>query len=240
MLDRNLSKLIRKDFQIGNDEIEYTEAKEQFRLNEFELEQIRHRELEFTVNSSIKADNYKKKGCIVVKLHSYIHSEEYKICTYTVLIDDIERIIKLKNISRENMDKDIKKEYKEKIHNLENMIKSLEKEKIDLQNKNTELEYNLKMAQEEARASHQPWKNTISACFKYIFEVAEKGDIIPFTKTNPPENPNEKGVKIDILKEEIQSRMDGKEPITTVVSLLREAIPTHLRNPRGRSHKSQM
>lgn len=45
MLDRNLSKLIRKDFQIGNDEIEYTEAKEQFRLNEFDLEQIRHQEL---------------------------------------------------------------------------------------------------------------------------------------------------------------------------------------------------
>ncbi len=61
MLDRNLSKLIRKDFQIGNDEIEYTEAKEQFRLNEFDLEQIRHQELEFNVNSSIKAENYRKK-----------------------------------------------------------------------------------------------------------------------------------------------------------------------------------
>lgn len=238
MLDRNLSKLIRKDFQIGNDEIEYTEAKEQFSLNEFELEQIRHRELEFTVNSSIKADNYKKKGCIVVKLHSYIHSEEYKIYTYTVLIDDLKRIIKLKNLSRENMDKDIKKEYEEKIHNLENMIKSLEKEKIDLQNKNTELEYNLKMAQEESRASHQPWKNTISACFKYILEVAEKGDIVPFTKTNTSENPNEKGVKIDILKEKIKLRMNGEEPITTVVNLLKDAIPPHLRNPRGRSHKS--
>ena len=61
MLDRNLSKLIRKDFQIGNNEIEYTEAKEQFRLNEFDLKQIRHQELEFNVNSSIKAENYKKK-----------------------------------------------------------------------------------------------------------------------------------------------------------------------------------
>lgn len=114
MLDRNLSKLIRKDFQIGNDEIEYTEAKEQFRLNEFDLEQIRHQELEFNVNSSIKAENYRKKGCIVEKLHSSIHSEEYRIRTYTVLIDDLKRIMKLKNISIKNMNKDIKKNMKKK------------------------------------------------------------------------------------------------------------------------------
>lgn len=43
MLDRNISKIIRKDFQIGSDEIEYTEAKEQYCLKEFDLEQIRYR-----------------------------------------------------------------------------------------------------------------------------------------------------------------------------------------------------
>ena len=238
MLDKNISKLIKKDFQIGNDEIEYTEAKEQFRLNEFELEQIRHRELEFTLNSSIKAENYRKKGCIVEKLYSYIHSEEYKIYTYTVLIDDIERIIKLRNLSRKNMDKDIKKEYEEKIYNLKNMIKSLEKEKIALQNENTNLKSKLQEAQENSKSSHQPWKETIFACFQYAFEIARKGKKVPFTKTNIPENPNEKGIKIDILKEEIKSRMGGKKPTTTVVNLLKKAIPPHLRNSRGRSHKS--
>ena len=60
MLDRNISKIIRKDFQIGSDEIEYTKAKEQYCLKEFDLEQIRYRELEFIVNSSIKDEYYKK------------------------------------------------------------------------------------------------------------------------------------------------------------------------------------
>ena len=240
MLDRNLSKLIRKDFQIGNDEIKYTEAKEQFRLNEFDLEQIRHQKLEFTVNSSIKAENYRKKGCIVEKLHSSIHSEEYRIRTYTVLIDDLKRIMKLKNISIENMNKDIKKEYEEKIHNLENIIESLKNKSITLQNENTNLKSKLQEEEEEQESSksfHQHWLDTIFVCFQYAFKIAEKGEKVQFTKTNISENPNEKGVKIDILKEEIKLRMNGEEPTKTVVNLLKKAIPQHLRTPRGAPQK---
>lgn len=98
----------------------------------------------------------------------------------------------------------------------------------------------MKIAQEKSRASHKTWMDTIAACFEYIFKIAKKGNIISFTKTNTSENPNEKGVKIDILKKEIKSRMDGKEPTATVVILLKKAIPPRLRRSRGRSHKSQI
>ena len=60
---------------------------------------------------------------------------------------------------------------------------------------------------------------------------------IQFTKTNISEKQNENGIKTDILKEEIQSRMGGKKPITTVVNLLKKAIPPHLRTPRGAPQK---
>lgn len=151
MLDRNISKIIRKDFQIGSDEIEYTEVKEQYCLKEFDLEQIRYRELEFIVNSSIKAENYKKKGCIVEKLYSPIYSEEYRIRTYTVLINDLKRIIRLKNISIKNMNNDIKKEYEEKIYNLKNIINSLRNKNITLQNENINLKSKLQEVQKKRK-----------------------------------------------------------------------------------------
>lgn len=174
MLDRNISKIIRKDFQIGSDEIEYTKAKEQYCLKEFDLEQIRYRELEFIVNSSIKDEYYKKKGCIVEKLYSPIYSEEYRIRTYTVLINDLKRIIRLKN-----MNNDIKKEYEEKIYNLKNIINSLRN--ITLQNENINLKSKLQEVQKKeeeqecSKSSHQHWIDTILVCFQYAFEIAEKG-----------------------------------------------------------------
>ena len=82
-------------------------------------------------------------------MHSSIHSEEYRIRTYTVLIDNLKRIMKLKNISIENMNKDIKKEYEEKIHNLENIIESLKNKSITLQNENTNLKSKLQEEEEE-------------------------------------------------------------------------------------------
>ena len=150
--------------------------------------------------------------------------------------------MKLKNISIKNMNKDIKKEYEEKIHNLENIIESLKNKSITLQNEKTNLKSKLQEVQEgeeqeSSKSSHQHWLDTIFVCFQYAFEIAEEGEKVQFTKTNVPKNPNEKGIKIDILKKEIKLRMNGKKPITTVVNLLKKAIPQHLRTSRGAPQK---
>lgn len=149
--------------------------------------------------------------------------------------------MKLKNISIENMNKDIKKEYEEKIHNLENIIESLKNKSITLQNENTNLKSKLQEEEEEelesSKSSHQHWIKTILVCFQYAFKIAEKGEKVQFTKTNISKNPNEKGAKIDILKEEIKLRMNGEEPTKTVVNLLKKAIPQNLRTPRGAPQK---
>ena len=79
-------------------------------------------------------------------MYSPIYSEEYRIRTYTVFINDLKRIIRLKNINN-----DIKKEYEEKIYNFKNIINSLRNKNITLQNENINLKSKLQEVQKKRK-----------------------------------------------------------------------------------------